>query len=441
MLLVHVPKLTNRLGYTLNVLLKHVLRVDFSITTSEADFLAYEGMRLCYGPGRLGNSVFVKNCDLLSETSIVDQEPRPWCEDGRWKMFPVYGRGLDFDFDLLAATFYMVSRYEEYLPHREDAHGRFMAQDSIAYEHGFLDQPVVDQWAEMLRRQLNERYPDQSIAPRTYHFVQTVDIDAAWCYAHKGVFRTVVGTLRDLFVRRDLPEVRRRWRVLFNKEHDPFDTFDYIIDLYRRRPGSKLIFFALVADYDQYDKPSNYLNPHTGELLKHLDDYASMGIHPGYGALENPEAVDIETRRLEGILHRTISKARYHFLRLRMPTSYNTLIHAGLTDDYTMGYADTVGFRAGISSPYPFYNLERDHETELKIHPFCVMDTTLQKYLKLSPDEAIVAYRKLIDGVRAVGGDFCCIIHNQNLSELFGWEGWRRVYENMVDYAKPTKPR
>lgn len=437
MLLVHVPKLTNRLGYTLNVLLKHVLRIDFSITTSEADFLRYGDMRLCYGPKRLGDSLFIKCCDLLFETSIIDQEPRPWHDDGQWRMFPVYGRDLDFDFDLLAATFYMVSRYEEYLPHREDEHGRFVTAESLAFTAGFKDEPVVDQWACMLRSLLEERYPDCHLPARSYHFVQTVDIDAAWCFLHKGLFRTVVGTMRDLIARRDPAEVRLRWRVLCHRAPDPYDTFEYILGQYRQRPGGKLIFFALVADYDQYNKPASYQNAHTRDLLQHLDDYASMGIHPGYGALEEPKRVDIETRRLESVLHRTIQKSRYHFLRLRLPKSYNTLIHAGLKDDYSMGYADDTGFRAGISSPYPFYDLERDMETELIIHPFCVMDSTLQKYLKMTPVEGIERYRKLIDNVRRVGGTFCCIVHNQNLSERYGWQGWRETYERMLDMAKP----
>ena len=436
MLLVHVPKLTNRLGYTLNVLLKHVLRIDFSITTSDDDFLNYSGPRLCYGQKRLGDSLFIKSCDLLKQTSIVEQEPRPFCHDELWRLFPVYGRDLDFDFDLLAATFYMVSRYEEYLPYREDEHGRFTPADSVAGQAGFLHLPVVDHWACMLRDAIAARYPEFHIPQRTYEFVQTVDIDAAWCYLHKGLFRTITGIMRDAFWRRDWPEVARRCRVLLKREADPFDTFDYIIGLSGRSHSSNLLFFSLMADYDQYDKPASYLNNHHRELLQHIDDHALMGIHPGYNSMENPRSLDEEIRRLQDILHRPIVRARYHFLRLRLPESYRMLVHAGIQDDYTMGYADTIGFRAGISSPYPFYDLERDLEIPLMVHPFCVMDTTLQKYMKLTPDAALEQYRNLIDEVRSVGGTFCCILHNQNLGELFGWQGWRQVYEQMLQMAK-----
>lgn len=435
MLLIHVPKLTNRLGYTLNVIFKHLLHADYSITTDETCFLQHGDAKLSYGQKRLGNSLFIKSSGLLFETTIEEQEPHAECRDGQWRLFPVYGRGLDFDFDPLAATFYLVTRYEEYLPHRADEHGRFMPEESLAMREGFLDQPVVDQWALMLRDKIMERYPGCEMPRRSYRFVQTVDIDAAWRYLHKGVFRTVVGAGRDLFARHQPDEVARRFKVLLHREPDPYDTFDYILELQKRHPASLLVFFVLLADYGQYDKPASYLNGHFRELIQHLGDYAKMGIHPGYNTLERPTLADTEIKRLDSILHRPTVRARYHFLRLKLPLSYRLLQHAGIRDDYTMGYADAVGFRAGITGSYPFYDLERDLESTLLIHPFCVMDTTLKKYLKLTPEEGLAEYQRLIDRVREVDGTFCCIVHNQNLMELEGWAGWKETYEKMVEYA------
>lgn len=437
MLLIYTPRLTNRIGYTLNVLFRDLLRTEFNITTDAQYFESHEGPKLCYGPKRVGDGLFIKSCGLMTSTSIEEQEPRATQIDGQWVLFPVHGRDTDFGFDVLAATFYMVSRYEEYLPHSEDIHGRFTADQSIAVQAGFVEQPVVDQWAVMLRRKLTERYGDTGLTPRTYRLVQTVDIDAAWCYLHKGIFRTVMGTLRDLIARRDYTEVKRRLRVLRHREADPFDTFDYILEQQQRIPGIHTLFFALVADYDQYDKPSNHLNPHTRELYQHLGDHAKMALHPGYCALDEPQKLDLELKRLEDIMHRKITHSRYHFLRLKLPTSYRMLLHAGIRHDYTMGYSDVAGFRAGISVPYPFYDLDRDMETVLMIHPFCVMDTTLQKYMKQTPEEALETCGRLVASLREVGGDYCFIMHNQNLCELFGWQGWRTMYEQMLEIAKP----
>lgn len=436
MLLIHVPKLTNRLGYTLNVVFHHLLHADYSITTDEQYYLHYGDAKLSYGPKRLDDSLFIKCHPLLFETSIEEQEAGVECRDGQWILFPVYGRNIDFDFDPLAATFFMVTRYEEYLPHREDIHGRFLPEESLAAQAGFLEEPVVDQWARMIAGKIQERYPGYSLPGQSYRFVQTVDIDAAWSYLHKGLFRSVVGMLRDLISRRDPAEAARRIRVLAHRETDPFDTFEYILEQYRKVPESALFFFVLLADYGDYDKPASYLNPHFRQLIQHLDDYAKIGIHPGYNTLEQPLKAAVENKRLEDIIHRPIVYNRFHFLRLKLPRSYRILQHAAMRCDYSMGYPDTVGFRAGISGSYPFYDLERDHETELLIQPFSIMDTTLQKYMRLSPEEGLQTYRRIIDAVRAVDGTFCCIIHNQNLSEVDGWEGWRNTYEQMLEYAR-----
>lgn len=437
MLLIYTPRLTNRLGYTLEVLLRCVLKVDYNITTNEDFFLRHGDAKLCYGPRRLGDAPFLRSSKLLFQTTIDEQNPLPFCRDGQWMLFPVYGNGADLPFDPLAATFYMVSRYEEYLAHRADQHGRFCAEGSVASQAGFLDQPVVEQWAMMLRNLLQERYPDVSIEAPRYRFVQTVDIDAAWRFRHKGLVLGAAGLLRDLFVRHAPHDVVKRLRVLAGREPDPYDTFDYIIAHHRHSPRVHLIFFALVSDYGRYDKPASYQGSYTRQLLQHLGDHAKVGLHPSYYCVEDPPLLDRELHRLESILHRNIVRLRYHYLRLSLPQSYRMAIHAGLRHDYSMGYPDAVGFRAGISRPYPFYDLEADQETEFTIHPFCVMDTTLNTHLGMQPDEALQCYKDLIDRVKAVGGTFTCIVHNSNLCEEGSWEGWCDVYEWMVYYAQP----
>lgn len=441
-MLIYVPKLTNRLGYTLNVVFRNVLRADFEITTDAETFAQRDDAVLCYGPQRVGDrAVWVKSCDLLFQTTIEEQEPHPFVSDGVHALFPVYGRDLDFPFDLLAATFYMVSRYEEYLPHHTDMHGRFVARESIAYQEGFLRTPVVDQWARMIERKINERFPDTHFQRHRYDLLTTIDIDAAYCYKHKGAFRTMAGFVRDLFLRRDTAEVRRRWRVITRREDDPYDTFDYILDQKERHPGNPMVFFVLLADYGMFDKNISYHNDEFCQLIKHLGDYAKIGLHTSYASFNNPDLVETETQRLADITHRNIVRNRSHFLRLQLPETYRTLLHAGIRHDYTMGYAEEPGFRAGISVQFPFYNLERDSEMPLTIHPFSLMEGTLKRYHNMQPEEAWEVYKELMENVKAVDGTFCCIWHNENLCDDFGWQGWRQVFEQMLDYSDELKTR
>ena len=438
MLLIFVPKLTNRLGYTINVVMRNILQTEFAITVDPDTFRNHSEAKLCYDSHPLDNcdAIFIKARNLLFETTIEEQECQCFEYNGIPVLFPCYGRNTELPFDPFAAIFYMISRYEEYLPHRNDIHGRFLATESIAYKNGFLQMAVVDRWALMLKDIILKHYPDTVFSKRIFNFVQTIDIDSAYCYLNKGIFRTTLGFMRDGLHRHDKEMVRHRMRVLRGKEHDPFDTFDYVIELNQKLPNRfSLLFFALLGDYGIYDKPISSYNNEFRQLLQHLGDYAKIGIHCSYYSTDEPDRIVRETQRLSEILHRPIVRNRFHFLRFNLPGAYRNLVRAGVTHDYSMGYADLPGFRNGTCSIVPFFDLSSDQESDLSMHPFMTMDTTFHTHMKLSPKQATEKYHALVDEVEAVGGTFSCIFHNQNLCEEFGWEGWREVYEDLLEYV------
>lgn len=441
MLLVHIPRMTNRLGYTLNVMFRHLLKMDFEITTDVVSFESFDGPRLCYGPHKVGDAFFVRSSDLLFHTTIEDQSPRCFDYEGTAALFPVHNAASDFPFDIFASVFFCLSRYEEYLPHISDQHGRYPAAASLAYREGFLRKAVVDRWAIMLADRLRQRYPSLVVPSRWFDVEDTVDIDAAYCYKHKGLVRTLTGMGRDFMSIQNRGELRKRWRVILGKDPDPFDSFDYILDVHSRLPGISLTFFPLMADYNVYDKPISYQISEFRQLLQHLGDYAKIGLHGSYASFDNPELVGIERERLSSLLHRQTVRNRYHFLRLQLPRSYDVLIDNGILHDYTMGYAEEPGFRAGTGTPYPFFDLESDCETALTVHPFAAMDSTFYYYQKLSTEEAETVYRELTDELKAVGGTLSLLWHNQSLCEDFGWKGWRGVYERVLTYANEARKK
>lgn len=439
MLLIHVPRLTNRVGYTLNVVFHHILRTEFEITTDVDIFNRHEGAKLCYGYRKVGEGLFLKSSDLLFKTTIEEQNVSSVPYIGIPAIFPTYDTSSILPFDPLAAAFYCLSRYEEYLPHFCDVHGRFPATESIAYREQFLHLAVVDRWSDFLADKIKENYPEEHFPTRYFDFEDTFDIDSAYCYLHKGFARTVVGLCRDLFVRRRRDEVRNRFRVLFRRERDPFDSFDYVLEIHEKHPGIRLKFFPLMADYNVYDKPISYQNKDFRHLLQHLCDYAKLGLHGSYASHDEPERIAIESERLSSLLHRATVRNRYHFLRMTLPDSYNVLLDNGILHDYSMGYADEPGFRAGTGTPYPFFDLDSDSETSLMIHPFAVMDSTLYYYKKMSWSEAEKVYYQFIDELKSVGGVCSVLWHNQSLSECFGWQGWRGVYERVLEAADQVR--
>lgn len=434
-MLIFVPKLTNRLGYTINVVFRHLLQLDYTITTDAEFYRSSDGIRLCYGNQKIDNSPFIRSCGLLFTSSVEDQSLRPFTHENVTAFFPVYDREALLPFDLFAATFFLVSRYEEYLPHHSDAFGRYQASESVASQHGFLLTPIVDQWAMMLHRALKQIYPSLPDSHRRYRFEATIDIDAAYCYRHKGVLRTLAGTIRDLTTPNNSAAIKERFQVLTGRRPDPFDTFDYLLEQHARYPDIQMMFFALLGDYGQYDKPISYTCSTFRDLLQHLDDYEKMGIHASFRSMDEPERIGLESKRLADILHRPIVRNRFHYLRLQLPQSYRRLMHEEILHDYSMGYAETPGFRAGTLTPYPFYDLECDEEVSLMIHPFCVMDTSLIRHKQLSPEEALDLYKKLIDQTRTVNSTFSAIWHNQNLCDNAEWSAWRKVFEQTLDYG------
>jgi hypothetical protein len=120
---------------------------------------------------------------------------------------------------------------------------------------------------------------------------------------------------------------------------------------------------------------------------------------------------------------------------MNLPETYQRLIDSDITDDYTMGYAQFVGFRASLATPFFFYDLDLEIETSLKLHPFALMDGTLKDYLKLEPSECMALIKPLIENVKKVNGEFITVWHNESFAENERWKGWRKVYEDIVESA------
>ncbi len=430
--LVYSAKISRRLRYIFHLIFRDILFSEVEFCDDREQYQKHEGPKLNYSNAKLEGGLIVMPANLLFASGIGEQDPALIEIDGVACLYPTNPRS-GIPFDPFAASFFMVSRYEEYLPHISDTHSRFEAKDSLAYRKGFLRKPVVNYWAEMLKSALLKLYPKLQFKTRKYHFVNTIDVDNAFAYCEKGLMRTLGGFGRDL-AHFDLKRFGDRGKSLLGKMQDPYDTYDYLIEIQRKYKLDS-IFFWLLADYGTNDKNVLVTSRKFHSLIKSLADYAKVGIHPSYGSNAKPEKLKNEIRRLASITKREITRSRQHFLKLTMPDTYRRLAELGITDDYTMGFASEVGFRAGICTSYYHYDLDQEHATTLCIHPFAVMDGTLNEYMQVSPEEAIELVSTLIEEVRAVNGTFIQLWHNETLNNQGKWEGWREVYERIVQMA------
>jgi len=432
-LLVFVPKKTNRIRFVFRLVFKDLLKVKCTLTSNLDEFLSADVAKLVYADKAYSDDIFIKSSGLLFQKGIENINVENIDYEGSIALFPTYNSDSVLPFDVFSAIFYLVSRYEEYQPYVRDRHGRFTAHLSLSSELNILDKPMVNIWAGMIQKIILAKYPEFSFPKRNYRFRPTYDIDSAYSYSQKGLVRSVGGYLKSIgdF---DWSGILQRSRVLFSGFKDPFDTFDLQIE-YQRKYNLKPIYFFLFGHYGQFDKNINTRNRNLRFLIKKMGDYAQIGIHPSYYTNEQPNLLHKEIKNLESVVNKDITQSRQHFLRLNLPDTYRNLIDEDITDDYSMGYAALPGFRAGICSPYNFYDLDIEVETKLRVHPFMVMDGTLKDYMKLTPTDAIETIKKLIEEVKKVDGTFSSLWHNESLSDEQRWKGWRRVYEELLVLA------
>lgn len=424
-----------RLDYVLKVFFEHLSSHPYTITYDKNTYLRSTGAKINYSKVSLDpEELWVIPETLLFQTSLQHFPVQVnWVEGCPWLSFEEKNAG-HLPADPLASSFYLLSRYEEYLPFEADQHGRFSAAQSLAKREGFLQMAVVQHWLNAVVEVLQQKSPDFPPSSLPYSFAPTYDVDMPWAFCYRPWWKQWGGSLKDLFLGK-----KQRWqdrrRSLKNPENDPFFTFVQL-HKWHEKYGLSPRFFLLMGDAATYDTNPSPSLPAQQALIRDLAARYPLGIHPSYLSNSEPERLTMEKQRLEKIADQAITHSRQHFLKLHLPETYRRLIAAGIQADYSMGYADDTGFRAGTAMPFPWYDLEREACTSLMIHPFVAMDVTLQQYLGLPPEEAYSRLKELYQEVKRVGGPFCLLWHNSSFYAEDGWAGWAEMYEQVLDFAR-----
>ncbi len=426
---IYAENITPRLRYVTGFIFGDLLGLPAVLTDDPAEIIGSDRPAISYSTEKAGDSLHIMPSGLLSENGVRAFIPQILTHDGICLLFPE-DRG-DFPFDVFSAAFYMITRYEEYLPYQADRHGRFPASQSLAARHGFLEDPVVNQWAGLLAKRLKDMFPDLKTSPPKSVFRPSIDIDTAWVVKHRSVYRTIGGLVRHT-MRGGLKSTAYRLEIIRGKRPDPFDSYQYI----RQRHGSDLLVFMLAGPGGKYNLNNPVSSPGWRRLVKNMASSFTVGFHPSYHTSENLRMFRKERRILERITATSLKYVRQHFLRVSFPDTYRRIHQEGFLADYSLGFADRCGFRAGTCSPFRFYDLQYDRETSLMIFPFILMDRTLKDYMELEPDEAVRLIGELAGKVKKYGGYFIPIWHNDSLAGSGEWEGWRDVYENMLMIVK-----
>lgn len=426
LLFLYTHKITPRLNFIAKHIFTRILGIEVHFSTRVEDFIGHKGAKITYTRQPLQNEFFIRNHDLLFRQGLEKIE----IQMGDWEGLPAFfrtGERSNIPFDIFAASFYLISRYEEYLPHIRDAHGRFPPSESLAQQQGFLHQPLVDRWAYKLLEVLQVRFPELQGKPREYSFLPVIDVTTSHAYAYRGFLRYLGGLAIDLS-RLQFRRIWERIRVAILPGTDPYDNFDYLIALNQKYQVSGMFFFQF-ATYSTYDKNVSPNNQKFQALIKSVGDYSPIALAISYAATDNPQLIKQEKESLEAILHRPVVACRMRFNRVDIPQSYRDLAAAEFNEDFTLGYSHQTGFRASTCTPFYFYDLALESVLPIRVVPFSFHDYALAS-LK-SRVEILEIVEELYTATKAVNGNFCCIFSNELLGGLES-ENWLELYEEII---------
>jgi len=338
------------------------------------------------------------------------------------------GSRLIIHADILASTYFLISRYEEvYRRNERDTYGRFPGKSSLPYRAGFLHRPIVDEYGEALRRILLEegvasRYNLRlEERPQTFSRVNLTH-DLSRPYNYRG-WRS--------FLRAWLKEKKSPWeaaRLSFSSDvEDDYYTFPKFLKWDRAtcdslgKERADIFFFIRMPSRHPLDKPYYSLHSHylrsilaVGEKYKVL-----LSLQCSYAAGHQSELISRERHLFERTFRRRPRGLRHNKLTSCEPEDLLQAYASGFRNDYSMGYADVAGFRLGTCRAVKFINPNTRLLTELILHPLVLRDLTLSdpRYMALDAEEAERIAHELIRVTARYNGELTLLWHNDLLSQ------------------------
>ena len=419
MILVYSQQQSPRLSFVLNELFQPV-GLLVTVTTNLEQYTIYQGVKFQYGGALPGPNIIASS--LLFQSHVVPQKI-------------TMNKTFSGDWDVLAAAFYLLSQYDEYLDLERDEYGRLYSSSMMHVRKELHDIPIVDSWRADILTWLNSYFPDLNYTPTEFRDILTVDVDSAFAYSYKGLYRILGGFGKDISNFK-FGNAANRLLTLLRLKKDVFDTYNEL-SILSEKYNLTLIYFFLLADFKGQDVSISHKSNGLRKLIEKQALNYTLGIHPGIYSHEHEEKLNIEIARLDKITRRKTTISRQHFLQFQFPTDALKLSRSGIQTDYSIGFFDAIGYKNGTTFPVQFYDLRENQVIQFHMQSFCAMDATLVRYLKLTPEVAVKQLRKMRAFNEENNLPFILLWHNETQSNSHGWKGWNHVLNDVFSASTP----
>jgi hypothetical protein len=328
--------------------------------------------------------------------------------------------------DIFGSIFFQLTRYEELVCSTRDEHGRFPAAASLAHAEGFLSRPLANEYVEILWTALAGLWPrlvrcERSSSERLSH-----DVD--WpLHPALSAARAARAALGDVVRRHDGGMALTRLKAMRARRHadhraDPYNTFDFIMDLSERRGLRSAFYFMSGRTDTRFDGTYSLEDPWIGALIRRIHERGhELGLHPSYATFRDPEAIcaerDALLQRCERLgVEQAQWGGRQHFLRWENPTTWRGWEQAGLAYDSSLGFSMNPGFRCGTCFEYPAFDLLSRRRMGLRERPLVAMEMGLFDDPAGADREGLDTIAELRRRCELFGGDLTLLWHNSRLA-------------------------
>jgi len=347
---------------------------------------------------------------------------------------------IETNIDIIASSFFILSRYEEVVLDKKDRFDRFPATESLAYKEGFLNRPIVNEYIDLLWSWIDSFElgfkRKNSWGDKDFVVCLTHDVDSM--QKHKWYRPPLRGVGSYLLKHRKAKEAGELTlsylKSIFG--HDPHNTFDYMLSLEKKYTCNSTFFLMSINKRTDFDNGYWHKTKQLKGVIDKINEHGcEIGLHPSYESCNDGDMLRLEKNRLEEAIERKVYGCRQHYLRFEVPTTWEIQEKAGFLYDTTLSFADYDGFRCGICLPFKPYDLLENRVLNLWEIPLIVMEGTLQNpdYRGLSPDEGFETIRHHIETIKRHKGVFVFLWHNSSFDPLGGWQGWDKVYEKSME--------
>ena len=382
MLLILSPQTSPRLDYVCHVIFKRVLGLDYAFSQDGKKYRKHTDFKLRYLPK--SNILFEKDIRKQDEDLLLQDKP--------------------------ALAFYLLTNYEEYLPDcPRDQHGRIVHEQSFVVRHKLYQYVAVQRIASDYKKILSKQKPDYKWKSVPYRFQPTFDIDIAYAFKGKRFFHFCGAQAKALLTFQWSHAVQIIKATCQSDFQDPYDVYDIERQLCEKH-GLKPLYFFLTSKRTRFDRNISLKSKCFFQLIQQLKKFADIGIHPSYYS-DIQYSIAKEKQDLEQVGRLKVNFSRQHFLKLKFPDTYRQLIAAGITDDYSLGFTDRIGFRNGMAMPFPFFDVKDNKVTKLMLHPLLMMDSAAVQALGYK-EKYWMGVSALLREVKAIGGDMTVLWHS-----------------------------